>query len=366
MNENKTKRTTHGTNTTLSNHEAIKTLFLSQIDSMDSLNSKNDSGSKMNEDAKTSPGKVTTAANKTNTSDRNDRNVKRHQTKRRESKRKHSKNVYKNKPDEQKEEKSRIRKQKREDKWREKYDNRHDKITTKEINHHTKTPDKEYKTIQTNNDKCVPIGTRRHRSNKCKCADRGGNTCTTDCPNADRQLFNDNTGESFNCPIECTTDNCSFREKDCKNGVLLEEQYIKYCFPSTKNNVGTALCATKDIPQGVLIGQYSGVVTTKKNGALKSNYIAKMARPDMESGYSKMWIDAEKCGNLTRFNNHSSEPNVQWEQREVNKHQTLWIRTIKLIRKKEQLTIDYGKNANTLFSDGVCNYKDDGCRFICK
>ena len=59
-----------------SDHEAIKSLFLSQIDSMDSLNSKKDSGSKMNEDAKTSPDKVATAAIKTNTSDRNDRNVK--------------------------------------------------------------------------------------------------------------------------------------------------------------------------------------------------------------------------------------------------------------------------------------------------
>ena len=238
-------------------------------------------------------------------------------------------------------------------------------MTTEEINHHTKTPEKEYKTIQTNHDECVPIATRRHRSNKCKCANMGGKICTTNCANADRQLFKDN-GEHFDCPIECTADNCSFGEKDCKNRVLSEEQYIKYCFPSTKDNVGTALCATKDIPKGVLIGQYSGVVTTKKDSALRSDYIAEMARPNMEYGHSKMWIDAEKCGNLTRFINHSCEPNVQWEQREVNKHQTLWIRTIKLIRKKEQLTIDYGKNANTLFSDGVCKCKKDGCRFICK
>ena len=145
-------------------HEAVKSLLLSQIDSMDSLNRKMDSGSKMNEDAKTSPDKVATAVIKTNTSDRNDCNVKRHQAKRRENKRKNSKNRYANQSDEQKKEKAKKRKQKREDEWKNKYYNRHNKMTTEEINHHTKSPDKEYKTIQTNNDECVSIPTRHHRS----------------------------------------------------------------------------------------------------------------------------------------------------------------------------------------------------------
>ena len=73
-----------------------------------------------------------------------------------------------------------------------------------------------------------------------------------------------------------------------KNRVLLEEQYINDCFPSKKDNVGTALCATTDIQQGVLIGQYLGVVTTKSNGTSESSYIAQMARPNMENEHSKM------------------------------------------------------------------------------
>ena len=52
-------------------------------------NDRVDSDSKMNEDAKTSPDKVSTAAIKTNTSDRNDRNVKRNQAKQREKYRKY-------------------------------------------------------------------------------------------------------------------------------------------------------------------------------------------------------------------------------------------------------------------------------------
>ena len=422
MNENHTARTQPQHS---NDHETIKSLLISQIDSMDSLNilpsketgdpiddsvhpqlkdnhenergkskgaiseelflhlkrlstvtcnpqlkekNKNDrvdSDSKMNEDAKTSPDKVSTAAIKTNTSDRNDRNVKRNQAKRREKNRKYSNNRYATQSDEQKKEKAIKRKQKREDEWKKKYDNRHNKMTTEEINHLTKTPDKEYKTIQTNNDECISIPTRRHRSKKCDCADMGEKNCTTNCNNANRKVYKAN-GDHLDCPIECTPDNCSFGETDCKNRVLLEEQYINDCFPSKKNNVGTALCATKDIQQGVLIGQYLGVVTTKRNGTSESNYIAQMAKPNMENGHSKMWVDAEKCGNLTRFINHSCEPNVKWEQREVNKRQTLWIRTIKLIRKKNQLTIDYGEKASAFFSDGVCQCGENCCRYIRK
>ena len=76
-------------------------------------NDRVDSDSKMNEDAKTSPDKVATAAIKSNTSDRNDRNVKRHQAKRRENKHKYSNNRYANQSDEQKKEKAKKRKQKK-------------------------------------------------------------------------------------------------------------------------------------------------------------------------------------------------------------------------------------------------------------
>ena len=148
--------------------------------------------------------------------------------------------------------------------------------------------------------------------------------------------------------------------------MLLEEQYIKNCFPHKQDDVGTALCATTEIPKGGLIGQYVGVITGKGKHTPKGNYIAEMLRPDNENGHSDLWVDSKKCGNLTRFMNHSCNPNCVWEQRQVNGCQTLWIRTTKLIHKNKPITIDYGPNATDFFSGRVCQCGENCCRFIRK
>ena len=157
-----------------------------------------------------------------------------------------------------------------------------------------------------------------------------------------------------------------FWRKNCKNRVLLEEQHINNCFPHKQNDVGTALCATTEIPKGGLIGQYLGAITREGKHTPKGNYTAVILRPDNENGYSNLWVDSEKCGNLTRFVNHSCNPNCVWEQRQVNGCQTLWIRTTKLIHKKKPITIDYGEEASDLFSNGFCQCGEDCCRFIQK
>ena len=174
------------------------------MDSMDSLNGKMDSCSKMEGDAKISPEKVATAAIKANSSNRAERSVNRRQEKRRDAMRNYSKNWYANQSDEQKKEKAKKRKKRKQDK-----------------------------------------------------------------------------GE---------------KEKKYGNRMLLKEQHINNCFPHKQNDVGTALCATTEIPKGGLIGQYLGGITREGKHRPKSNYTGVMVRPDNENGCSNLWVDSEKCG----------------------------------------------------------------------
>ena len=96
-------------------------------------------------------------------------------------------------------------------------------------------------------------------------------------------------------PLSVPLPTALLEKKNCKNRVLLEEQHINNCFPHKQNDVGTALCATTEIPKGGLIGQYVGVITGKGKHTPKGNYIAEMLRPDNENGHSDLWVDSKKC-----------------------------------------------------------------------
>ena len=76
--------------------------------------------------------------------------------------------------------------------------------------------------------------------------------------------------------------------------MLLEEQHIKNCYPHKQGDgAGTALCATTDISNGVLIGQYVGVLTKDGNQSPTNHYIAELLSPDHEDGNSDLLVDAE-------------------------------------------------------------------------
>ena len=183
------------------------------MDSMDSLNGKMDSRSKMEGDAKTSPEKVATAAIKANSSNRAERSDNRRQEKRREAMRNYSKNWYSYQSDEQKKEKAKKRKQRKQDKGKKEGDDINNKMTTEKVKHLTKIPDTVYKTIQKNRDESVSITTRRVATKKCNCATSGKTNCIENCRNANRTLWNKSDNECTTCPVECTPANCSFGEK---------------------------------------------------------------------------------------------------------------------------------------------------------
>ena len=170
----------------------------------------------------------------------------------------------------------------------------------------TKIPKMDYKTIQKNIIDPVVIAPRSVGTRKCDCASSGKTDCIEDCKNAKRPIWTKSEEEFTICPVECTTANYCFGEKNCGIIVLLEEQHIKNCYPHKQGDgAGNALCTTTEIPNGVLIGQYVGVLTKEGNQSPTNYYIAELGSPDHKDGNSDLLLDAEKSGNLTRYINHS-------------------------------------------------------------
>ncbi|HAZ15914.1 MAG TPA: SET domain-containing protein-lysine N-methyltransferase [Parachlamydiales bacterium] len=104
--------------------------------------------------------------------------------------------------------------------------------------------------------------------------------------------------------------------------------------------IGYGVFAQEEIQPGRFVGEYTGFVRKKRLFFYKSsNYCFGL---ETHMGFWGFVIDAEKGGNLTRFINHSDQPNLEpigvfWKG---SLH--IILRSLKKIQKGEQLTYDYG------------------------
>ena len=100
-------------------------------------------------------------------------------------------------------------------------------------------------------------------------------------------------------------------------------------------SLGRGLKAFDDIPQHAIIGPYLGELLKKDQleTLTTKNYVS-------ELGHG-LYIDSAKKGNLTRFINHSHEPNCVAVKRLINGFNTKWIITTKAIAVREFLSMDY-------------------------
>ncbi|MEM7174613.1 MAG: SET domain-containing protein-lysine N-methyltransferase [Chlamydiota bacterium] len=104
--------------------------------------------------------------------------------------------------------------------------------------------------------------------------------------------------------------------------------------------LGYGIFAAKDLPALTYIGEYTGIVTVRTRKKARHN--------DYIFGYmigpynSPFIIDAKKRGNLTRFINHSIEPNIisRWIVTGGITHIAFFSK--QFIPKGGQLTYDYG------------------------
>ncbi|XP_031639899.1 uncharacterized protein LOC116351884 isoform X2 [Contarinia nasturtii] len=123
---------------------------------------------------------------------------------------------------------------------------------------------------------------------------------------------------------------------------------------------GYGLIATSYIPAGVFIMEYVGEVLNSKQFEKRANDYSKQ----MNAHYyfmalsSDCVIDATKKGNISRFINHSCDPNAETQKWTVNGELRIGFFSKKPIMADEEITFDYqfqryGKEAQKCFCESI-------------
>ena len=128
---------------------------------------------------------------------------------------------------------------------------------------------------------------------------------------------------------------------------------------------GTGVFAISNIPKNKKIIQYIGDKVTKLEGDRRSaERIKKYLNKKNEGSVyifelnKKFDIDGSPLYNKARYINHSCNPNCEVD---IIKNE-IWISSIKLIKKGEELNYDYGYPFDKDdFSDHVCKCKAKKC-----
>lgn len=154
----------------------------------------------------------------------------------------------------------------------------------------------------------------------------------------------------FECNKRCSC------PSDCVNRVVQNGRKQSLCIFKTSNGRGWGVRTEKTIAKGQYICEYVGEVITyeetEKRGKVYDaegrTYLFDLDFHDKDNPYT---VDAAKFGNVSRFINHSCDPNLGiwavWDNcLDVNLPK-LCLFTLRRIEANEELTFDYMNNGNT-------------------
>ncbi|EFC40221.1 set domain-containing protein [Naegleria gruberi] len=192
--------------------------------------------------------------------------------------------------------------------------------------------------------------------------------------------------------IECS-DDCSCDSTRCRNRIT-PIHYLGtidkplYLF-SIGECVGFGVKCKNFIQKGEFISEYIGKVLSDKesNEILNSSiqdkhhylliikeyfHISQALESKQKYETRRLNIDAEKFGNVSRFFNHSCDPNLTWRVLRTcsEDHPRLFFFAAKDIPENTELTFDYGEgntlqnneSANLQFSQRKCQCKSQNCK----
>jgi hypothetical protein len=161
--------------------------------------------------------------------------------------------------------------------------------------------------------------------------------------------------------IECVS--CPMEEK-CLNRRFQKRTYAKVEIFRTETK-GFGLKTLQDLPEGSLIREYVGEVITMPLFAKRTQEYAeeKVEHFYFMSVTPNEIIDATKKGNISRFMNHSCNPNSYTERWIVRGRFRIGLLTNRFVPAGTELTFDYqfqryGKEAQ------ICYCGEDNCRGI--
>lgn len=166
---------------------------------------------------------------------------------------------------------------------------------------------------------------RPHELPRCHCKE-GDNCSPASCDNA--MVF-----------IECSPERCT-RGKACRNQRFQKMQYAGV-IAKRSGAKGFGIFAQLPISAGQFVIEYVGEVIDADELDTRSKECEKEPHFYFLSISAGDTIDASKKGNISRFINHSCDPNCITQKWQVNGESRVGIFALRSIRVGEELTFDY-------------------------
>ena len=192
---------------------------------------------------------------------------------------------------------------------------------------------------------------------KCGCIP--GNPVRGSTDSQMRIACTNNLCENRSTHVECAPDKCGAGAY-CQNQRMQRMQYAKMKkvpFPGK----GMGIVADEDIAAGSFIGEYQGEIISMKMFEKRKREYQGERHFYFMTLTSKLVIDASRKSQITRFVNHSCEPNAETQKWNAGGEPRVGIFALKDIRKSDEITFDYG--ARSLANDTVpCLCGAKSCR----
>ncbi len=150
-------------------------------------------------------------------------------------------------------------------------------------------------------------------------------------------------GNNFLYPIYECNEQCTC-PRTCPNRLVQSGSDVDFVISRTFNDCGWGVRTATDIPRGAFVVRYTGELIGESKMAGRDG-IYTFGLKYEEKNYDFI-IDAEVAGNVSRFVNHSCQPNlgivpVYTKFRDEKLYDVCFF-ALKPIRANEQLTINYG------------------------
>jgi hypothetical protein len=184
------------------------------------------------------------------------------------------------------------------------------------------------------------------------------------------------SGVGSSSKIACANDLCQNRAikaecderscpagRHCQNQRMQRMQYARI----EKRDLGakgTGIVAAEDMVAGTLIGEYQGEVVDEDEFVRRREEYVGERHFYFMSLTPKLFIDASRYAQVTRFINHSCEPNAETQKWTAGREDRVGIFAKETIRKGEEICFDYGtKGCSGAYERPVkCLCNADKCR----
>jgi hypothetical protein len=125
--------------------------------------------------------------------------------------------------------------------------------------------------------------------------------------------------------------------------------------------MGYGLYSKQSWKKGDVLGVYLGELIPRRNKSTDYCHQVKIG-PDFSKTEAQVaYVDAEKCGNYTRFANHSCDNNANIVEAKIGNERVLAMRAIRAIAPGEQVCIDYRED---YFRERQCLCGTKKCKYL--